>query len=228
MSPSPTIKNSPQARLLLYRLIASKLSDTEKRLLAANPGLWQRLLTELEAELDLFNNSDKAILTRAFSYIDKSSQEGLQRQVKLLTGSSLWLGIKATSLLEDFIKEHLTLIKSVQREHLEKIGLSLQRGIRHGLLQKDIAKEIRAHTSLGKHRANLIARSAPLQYSGVLTKYHQESAGIKRYRWQTSQDERVRKSHAKLDGQIFDWSDHGPHPRSEVNCRCDAVPVLDV
>jgi SPP1 gp7 family putative phage head morphogenesis protein len=79
---------------------------------------------------------------------------------------------------------------------------------------------------MSKRRARLIARSAPLQYSGELTRHHQMSAGIKSYIWQSSRDERVRDSHRRFDGEIFGWDEPGPHPRSEVNCRCDAVPVL--
>jgi SPP1 gp7 family putative phage head morphogenesis protein len=121
-------------------------------------------------------------------------------------------------LLDSFVDEHLKLITSAQREHLDKINLTIKRGIREGRLQKDI----RNHTSVSKRRAQLIARNAPLQYSGALTKHHQTSAGIKKYRWQTSQDERVRDSH-----RARNWKDPGPHPRSEVNCRCDAVPILN-
>jgi SPP1 gp7 family putative phage head morphogenesis protein len=79
---------------------------------------------------------------------------------------------------------------------------------------------------ISKRRAQLIARNAPLQYSGALTKHHQISAGITQYRWQTSHDERVRQSHKNREGKVYSWDDPGPHPRSEVNCRCDAVPVM--
>jgi SPP1 gp7 family putative phage head morphogenesis protein len=66
-----------------------------------------------------------------------------------------------------------------------------------------------------------------LQYSGSLTKHHQTSSGIKKYRWQTSRDERVRESHRSRNGKLFSWDGVGHHPRSEVNCRCDAIPILN-
>jgi SPP1 gp7 family putative phage head morphogenesis protein len=79
---------------------------------------------------------------------------------------------------------------------------------------------------MSKRRAQLIARNATLQYSGARTRHHQTSAGIKKYRWQTSQDERVRNSHRDRNNKVYSWDGPGPHPRSEVNCRCDVVPVL--
>ncbi|TXG76904.1 hypothetical protein E6Q11_03790 [Candidatus Dojkabacteria bacterium] len=224
----PTIKSSAQARLLLYRLFSSKLNNAEQKLIDAHPGLWEQIISGLEMLTDAENKSDQTILNQAFASIDRITRDGLQKQFERLTGQSLWLGIHATKLLEDFVKEHLLLIKSVQHEHLNKIGFAITRGIRDGLLAKDIVKDIRQTTNISKQRARLIARNAPQQYSGALTKHHQVSAGIKKYRWQTSRDERVRKSHRKFDGEILSWDSSKPHPRSEVNCRCDAVPVLDL
>jgi SPP1 gp7 family putative phage head morphogenesis protein len=230
MSDLPTIKGSAQARLLLYRLLSTKLNNTQKRLLDSYPNQWEQLLLQLEdmvsAETDAKSND--AELKKAFSYIEKSSRNGLERQIERLTGKSLLLGVFPQGLLENFINEYKTLIKSVEHEHLERIGLALKRGLREGQLSKDIAKEIQKNVSLSKRRAQLIARNAPLQYSGAITKHHQISAGIKQYRWQSSQDERVRNSHRTRNGTVYDWKGPGPHPRSEVNCRCDAIPVLDL
>lgn len=224
----PTIKGSAQARLLLYRLLSNTLNNTQKRLLESDPSQWEQLLSQLEDLIftERAAKFDENELNKAFSHIEKTSRQGLERQIERLTGKSLWLGVFPQGLLENFVSEHKTLIKSVEREHLEKIGLAIQRGIREGRLSKDMAKEIQETTSLSKCRAQMIARNAPLQYSGAITKHHQMSAGIKKYRWQTSQDERVRKSHRARNGDIYDWDAPGPHPRSEVNCRCDAVPVL--
>ena len=58
-------------------------------------------------------------------------------------------------------------------------------------------------TDMSKRRAMLIARNAPLQYSGALTRHHQKSAGIKQYRWQTSHDERVRALHVRIQERLF-------------------------
>ena len=228
MSDIPTIKGSAQARLLLYRLLSSKLNNTQKHLLESDPSQWEQLLSQLEDLIftERAAKFDENELNKAFSHIEKTSRQGLERQIERLTGKSLWLGVFPKGLLENFVSEHKTLIKSVEREHLEKIGLAIQRGIREGRLSKDMAKEIQETTSLSKRRAQLIARNAPLQYSGAITKHHQMSSGIKKYRWQTSQDERVRKSHRARNGDIYEWDAPGPHPRSEVNCRCDAVPML--
>ena len=229
MNKVPTIKGSAQARLLLYRLFSSKLGDVEQQLLTVPPHLREQLIAKIDAIItsDAQLKSDEAVLTQAFASIDRTTRDGLQKQIERLTGQSLWLGVHSTSLLDSFVKEHTSMIKSIQRQHLEKISLAIKRGIREGRLQKDIAKAIREQTAIEKRRAQLVARNAPLQYSGSLTKHHQMSVGIKSYIWQSSRDERVRDSHRDRNDKVYSWDGPGPHPRSEVNCRCDAVPLLD-
>ena len=226
----PTIRSSAQARLLLYHLLSANLSEAQQSLLSVDSTSWEQIIARLEGllESDIHMKSNRNVLAQAFSLIDKTTREGLQNQLERLVGQSLWLGAHSTSLLESFVDEHLKLIKSVQREHLDKIGLAIKRGIREGRLHKEIAKDIRQMTDMSKRRAQLIARNAPLQYSGALTKQHQMNAGIKQYHWQTSHDERVRASHKSREGKIYSWDGPGPHPRSEVNCRCDAVPMVDL
>src|SRR5579871_10332 len=201
----PAIRDSAQARLLLYRLISLKLADAEQKLFQANFSQWEQLIALLE---NLIENSkqaktDEMVLRNAFSQIERTAKEGLQKQIERLTGQSFWLGVFPSGLLESFVDEHQRLIKSVQRDQLDKIALAIKRGIREGRLVKDIAIDIRNVTDISKHRARLIARNAPLQYSGVLAKHYQTSANITQYRWQTSHDERVRESHRKLDGKVF-------------------------
>ena len=229
MSIVPNIHGSAQARLKLYQLISTKLTKVQQEFLEANPSLWERIILELENSLN--SNSlekfDEMILSQAFLCIEKTSIDGLQRQMKFLTGKEVWIGKHPTQLLNLFIDEHRQIIKSIQTEQLNRISLSVKRGIRDGRMSKDTAKEIRETTGINKARARLIARNSVLNYCGALTKHNQMSAGIKSYIWQSSGDERVRDAHRKLDGKIFNWEGPGPHPKTEVNCRCDAIPVLD-
>jgi SPP1 gp7 family putative phage head morphogenesis protein len=229
MTKVPTIRGSAQARLLLYRLMSHRLSEAAQQLLNAEPSLWEKLLEALERSMasDADPKTIQAVLGEVFSHIDRSTREGLQKQIDRLTGQFIWLGVFPTVLLESFMAEHMKLIKGLHREHLEKVGLAIQRGMRQGRLHKDMAKDIRQMTDMSKRRARLIARSASLQYSGELTRHHQMNAGIKSYRWQTSGDERVRASHHARENKVYSWDGPGPHPRSEVQCRCDAIPVMD-
>jgi SPP1 gp7 family putative phage head morphogenesis protein len=66
--------------------------------------------------------------------------------------------------------------------------------------------------------------------NGRITQHRQESLGVERYEWSSSGDERVRKAHRKLDGQVRRWDDPHPtegHPGSAIACRCVAIAVFD-
>src|SRR5580698_6634507 len=120
---------------------------------------WDKILDELEKSImaNFAKPSETPTLTNAFALMEKSTRRDLERQLMSLAGEKLWLGVFPQGLLENFIKEHVQLIKDVRLEHLNKIASSLQRGIRQGFLQKEIAMDIQGITDLSKIRARLIA-----------------------------------------------------------------------
>lgn len=83
---------------------------------------------------------------------------------------------------------------------------------------------------VSKARAELIARDQTLKLNGAINRAQQTGVGIASYTWSTSGDERVRDSHAALNGQQFMWAAAPPpgHPGEDFQCRCIAVPVLDL
>lgn len=83
--------------------------------------------------------------------------------------------------------------------------------------------------SVSLSRANLIARDQTLKLNGAITQTTQQAAGVDRYIWTTSRDERVRKAHIALDKQVFSWAapPEPGHPGQDYQCRCIAMPILD-
>lgn len=94
---------------------------------------------------------------------------------------------------------------------------------------EDIAKDIQERSGVSESKAELIARDQTLKLNGAINKTRQENAGVTKYIWNTSHDERVRESHRELDGQTFSWSDppEPGHPGEDIQCRCIAIPIFD-
>ena len=68
------------------------------------------------------------------------------------------------------------------------------------------------------------------RYAEILNGYFQtEALQVERYTWRSSDNSRVRASHAEYDDHIFLWSDppEGGHPGQGWNCRCTAEPIID-
>jgi len=85
-------------------------------------------------------------------------------------------------------------------------------------------------------RAATIARDQIGKLNGEMNQLRQTNLGVRRYRWSTSQDERVRDGHRKLNGTIQLWAkppvvdertgERG-HPGQPIQCRCSAIPIID-
>ncbi len=115
-------------------------------------------------------------------------------------------------------------LSSLADDVAETIGSAHSEGLRVEVLASELSERYGVSTS----RAELIARDQVLKLNGQLNRSRQQAAGVRRYRWSTSGDERVRESHQALDGTIQSW-DAPPlvgHPGEDVQCRCTAIPIL--
>jgi SPP1 gp7 family putative phage head morphogenesis protein len=174
------------------------------------------------------------VLSDLAKQIESSTSRAFQEQVGAALGVT---GITASSseqLRALFVHENAKLIRSLPHELVDQVEAAVLRALRQGSTVRQLEREFRDKLALTKRRAQLIARDQVSKYSGKLTRHNQTSAGIEKYRWGTSRDERVRAEHRQLDGQVFSW-DKPPmsarnggryHPRQGFNCRCDAIPIL--
>jgi len=138
-------------------------------------------------------------------------------------------------MIEKWIAENVKLISSVSKESLGNIKERVYRNYMEGKPPSGIVSDLQEQYGLDKRRAKLIARDQTAKLNAAITKHQQKDAGISRYEWSTCLDERVRESHAELEGKIFSW-DNPPetdggrrcHPGEDYQCRCCALPVFDI
>jgi len=134
-----------------------------------------------------------------------------------------------------FVRENVQLIRSLAEDQIGEVESIVQDAVERGRRHETVAKEIEARFGIAERRAALIARDQIGTANAKLTEARQRAAGVDRYMWQTSQDSRVRDEHEVLEGTIHSWDDPPPsgprgefmHPGEPINCRCNAVPVLD-
>lgn len=93
---------------------------------------------------------------------------------------------------------------------------------------EDLRDALLERGGVSESRAELIARDQTLKLNGAINQAHQRSVGVEAYVWSTSGDERVRDSHADLDGQTFAWNapPEPGHPGEDFQCRCVALPII--
>jgi SPP1 gp7 family putative phage head morphogenesis protein len=148
---------------------------------------------------------------RTSDWNDKQWQETLLKVLGVdVYRRESWLG----SHIKSFVNEGSSLITKLTEDTYHDVATTLTRGIRAGDRVETIKDALLTETDLGpgvfnkvETRARLIARDQIGKFNGELTRVRQESIGIKEYIWHTVLDERVRDSHASLEGMLCRWDD---------------------
>lgn len=128
--------------------------------------------------------------------------------------------------IKDFSDDLLPLLR-------EDVELAVFRGIRADSLEEILIKR----SGFTRNKAKFLAKQ---EISLLTSKYKEskyQSAGIKKYKWSTSKDSRVRQDHKDLDGKIFSFDDPPIENKDTGNranagepfgCRCIAIPIIEV
>ena len=181
-------------------------------------GLRVNLLQIVARALPIFNRFGRQI---------RDENAGEMRRVLPISISDQSPEVQAA--LERFRVENLRLITTVADRLSDDIAATITEAASSGMRVETLRRRIQERFSVSEGRAGVIARDQVLSLNGELTRARHLEAGITRYVWITSQDERVRDSHRVLHGQEFSW-DNPPsvgHPGQDIQCRCIARPVLD-
>jgi SPP1 gp7 family putative phage head morphogenesis protein len=131
-------------------------------------------------------------------------------------------------------KANIELITSIPEQYFDKLEKAVSDNFIQGVHYEALAAEVERIADITESRAKLIARDQTSKMNSAFNSIRQQQVGIEKYSWQTMEDERVRESHAELDGQTFRWDsppdiDGEPlNPGEDIDCRCLAVPNFDL
>jgi len=134
--------------------------------------------------------------------------------------------------IDAFQERNVGLITSIAEEELGRIDELLTSMA--GLRVEAIGDAIEHSFDVTESRAQFIARDQTLKLNGEITQARQTQAGVIEYQWSTSHDERVRETHAALDGRACTWlappivsvDGRREHPGRDYQCRCVAIPTI--
>lgn len=131
--------------------------------------------------------------------------------------------------IEGFVLENVNLIKDIGEQTANRMQTLVTDGVKKGTSTRNIAKQLKEQFGYSDSRAKLIAADQTGKFNATLTETRHKKAGVLKYEWSTTKDERVRKAHRARDGQIFSY-DKPPadgNPGEPVRCRCIALPLFD-
>lgn len=183
------------------------------------------------------------------SKVDRQQKEAMQRTIRdaLQVDFAQILDTPNTAADVDLaVSWNTSLIKSIGAKHWDDVGQAVLDNYRGAELPGGVSltERLQQLGGISERRAQFIARDQTAKLTTALNKSRQESAGIEEYVWRTAGDERVvgtpgglypdgsrgHENHYKRDGKRFKWSEPPAdgHPGQAYNCRCVALPVLDL
>lgn len=240
----------------LNKLTTAMREDIRKELIPALQALegqyttdgYADQLTQLITRLSLkYQNvttlGAKPVSERMVASVAGKNQKAFNALVNKAIGVDLTAIIADEGLgdfLEAQVNKNVALIKSIPDEYFKSIETIVMNGTANGMRWEEMAREIGGVKDISsvngklQNRIKLIARNETSNINASINKRRQENLSIKEFKWVTSEDERVRDSHARLNGKIFSWDDLPTvdgvktSPGQPINCRCVAVPVIKI
>lgn len=233
----------PVAKALLLREDAvnkSVMATAMRRLRDGIPALFTRKEVESIAAGAMASTNRQEVDTtrRAFAVGLGIERSKVTKELSIIEvdpfGTEPWLN----KAIKDAVAENVRLIEDLPRDLYDRLEDDVIRwgksGVRPEALESLVQSEYLGRAgdnAIGvvSRRAEFLARDQVGKFHSSLDRRRQVAAGVKFYRWRTSEDERVRPLCRSLANKIFSWDDppEGGHPGEKPLCRCYAEPVLD-
>jgi len=171
---------------------------------------------------------------------DKEFQKTIEKGIHINPPvSSQWWNDMRNSWAED----NYTLIVSNAKNYVSKINALTEQAIVNGMSPSKLKEEIKKATEgLSDKHCKLLARDQMGKLNGQITEAQMQEIGLNLYVWSTSFDDRVRDSHALMEGLLCRYDDanlcsydNGKtwverpagavrlHPGQDIQCRCVAL-----
>ena len=176
----------------------------------------------------------------AKAFGDKEFQKIIEKgiHVSVPTSSPWWEDMK-----NSWAEDNYSLITSNAKKYVSQINTLTEQTIVNGLSPAKLKEQIKKATEgLSDKHCKLLARDQMGKLNGQITESQMQEIGLDLYVWSTSYDDRVRDSHALMEGLLCRWDnasvcsyDNGKtweprpsgavdlHPGQDIQCRCVAL-----
>lgn len=153
----------------------------------------------------------------------------------LLTGIDIAPTVQDREILRVWARNGTDLIKTVGQELVAGLDEHVVEWARSGASTRSLAEVVMERLGVAERHAQFIARDQIAKLNSALTESTQQAAGVTRYRWRSSNDQRTRPMHLALDGSVQSWGDPPVtskdgarnHPGEDYQCRCVAIPIIE-
>lgn len=180
------------------------------------------------ATLQVGEDKIKDVKTKYKSII-KSIDEQIEINVDLTDAEKEIIAKEYKNNLELHIKNFLD-------EETKKLRDEVEESVNAGYRAEHLKEIIKERYQVSESKAEFLAKQETSLLTSKYTQMRYKDAGINKYIWSTSGDNRVRHDHKELDGKIISYDDppivdkatgRKAHAGEDFGCRCIQVPVID-
>ncbi len=212
--------------------IQTAIADAENRYAKIKQQILDNLSLSYE---NLSNDKARERLISQYDVIIKEMNQDFVNSVKAISIPPKLTPEMRTNIATEWGNNLDYYIKNWAEQNILKLREMVATNTYNGRRAEGLVKNIQDDFGVSRRKAKFLARQ---ETSLLMTQIRQErykDAGITKYKWSTSSDERVRPDHKLLEGTIQTW-DNPPivnrqngsraHPGQDFNCRCVAIPVI--
>ena len=179
-------------------------------------------------------------VTNARSWRAAASQSLKGRRI--YAGLRTEMGGPVGMRVDELVRQQVQLIRSIPQSVARRAAAFIGAEQRRGVRSESIVNALRAKLPATAYsQVKTLARTEVGRAETALTRARSERLGLAWYEWATSRDKRVRLSHRKMDSVLVAWADPPSpellagersqghyHAGSIYNCRCIALPLVDL
>ena len=253
----PSKRAEVKYRNALLLLIASLKTALLKRLrafLLGNPNDAE-IIEHTTQILDGLRKADtldyaKRLSRGVVSAVNETNKERLIQNVQKGTDIDLTPLVGDTAVkakLDEYVAKNASLITSVKNDYLSDVEKAIRESYLKNGRAENLATIIHERAGVSKSRARLIARDQTAKINAELDQERMQNLGVKLYIWCTAKDERVRHTHANMQGVLCRFDDDSVYskdggktwikreadkpkckPGVDIQCRCFAKAIIGV
>jgi SPP1 gp7 family putative phage head morphogenesis protein len=138
-------------------------------------------------------------------------------------------------LAQEYTENMKLYVKTFSKEEIIKLRQIVEKNAQVGYRFDVLVDGIKSRNEVSKSKAKFLARQETSLYMSKFRQGRFSEAGVRSYKWSTSQDKRVRDDHKDLNNREFFYSSppivdkhtgRRANPGEDFNCRCVDIPIL--
>ena len=185
----------------------------------------ERMIAQIAKQtVDGLDAQAQAVAAEMVDGSNQQTTEQIQKSINTAYGIDITQILRAQNIQPTLTITraiNVNLIKTIPSQYFEKLNQVVFQGVQQGVRSEDLIDQIKGIYNVTDNRARTIARDQTSKTNAAINRARQQDLGIDKYRWITSNDERVRETHAANADQIFSWDDppaETGNPGDDINC----------